>query len=96
MAISDLIQIVSWSLWIVAGVVVALVATGFSCCKRMVIYNLLVGISLAVIGGVASALSDGDATKGQLIVSVLVACLYSGAGVFVLNMLARPTRLLSH
>lgn len=96
MALSDLIQVVSWSLWIVVGVVIALVATGFSCCKRMVIYNLLVGVVLAIVGGMASSLNGGDMTKGQLIVSVLVACLCSGAGVYVLNMLARPTRLLHH
>lgn len=96
MALTELIQIVSWSLWIVAGIVIALIAAGFSGGKRMIFYDLLVGVVLAITGGICSSVSGGDMTKVQLIVSVLVACLCSGAGVYVLNMLARPTRLLNH
>lgn len=85
----ELVEIVTWSLWVAVGVTVALVSAGFYGGRRMLGYDLFVGVVASVLGGWCSSVLGGDMTKGQLIVSVLCAFLFSCAGVYILNRVVR-------
>lgn len=89
MQLTELIEIVSWSLWIIAGIVIGLIAAYLGGVRGMIIYDVIVGVIASVLGGFCSALWGGDMTKSQLIVSVLVACFTSGCGVLILNRLCK-------
>ena len=85
MELVELIEVVTWSLWVAIGIVVALVAAGFvGGCKRLG-YDLFVGVVASILGGWCSSVLGGDATKGQLIVSVLCAFFFSVLCVYILN-----------
>ncbi len=92
MTIAD-IEILTWILWVVAGLVVAFIAAGLFGGRRLLGYDLLVGVVCSILGGWCSAVIAGDATRSQLIVSVLCAVLLSVLGVYILNRRAlRGTR----
>ena len=82
-------EILTWILWIAAGIVCGLVAAGLGGGRRMLVYDLVVGIVLSILGGWCSAVFAGDAVKSQLIVSVLCSTLLSGLGVYILNKTSR-------
>lgn len=85
MELVELIEVVSWSLWVAVGIVVALVASGFVGGSRRLGYNLFVGVVASILGGWCSSVIGGDMTKAQLIVSVLVAMFFSVLCVVILN-----------
>lgn len=87
MTIAD-IEILTWCLWVIAGLVVAFVAAGLFGGRRMLGYDLLVGVVCSILGGFCSAVIAGDQTKSQLIVSVLCAVLLGVLGIYMLNRIA--------
>ena len=92
MSLVELIEIVTWSLWVAVGIVVALVASGFVGGSKRLGYNLFVGVTTSILGGWCSAVIAGDATKAQLIVSVLCAFLFSVLAVYILNRAVRKDK----
>lgn len=89
MELTELIEIVTWSLWIAVGIVVALVSAGYVGGRRRLGYDLFVGVVSSIGGGWCSSVIYGDATKGQLIVSVLCAVFASVLCVYILNRLVK-------
>lgn len=85
MELVELIEVVTWSLWVAVGIVVALVAAGFVGGRQRLGYDLFVGVVTSVLGGWCSMVIAGDATKSQLIVSVLCALFASVLCVWILN-----------
>lgn len=83
------IEVLTWSLWVAVGIVIALVAAGFQGGRRLLGYDLFVGVVCSILGGWCSATIAGDGSKGQLIVSVLFAVFCAVIGVWVLNRMAR-------
>lgn len=90
MELAELIEVVSWSLWVAVGIVVALVSAGFAGGRKRLGYDLFVGVVGSVLGGWCSGVLGGDVTKAGLIVSVLVAFLVSAAAVYILNRVITP------
>lgn len=88
----ELVEVVSWTLWVGVGIIMALVSAGFYGGRRMLGYDLATGVITSILGGWCSSMCGGDMTKGQLIVSVLVACLFSGIALVILNWMARPRK----
>lgn len=89
MELTELIEIVTWSLWIAVGIVVALVSAGLQGGSRRLGYDLFVGVVASVLGGWCSSVIAGDTTKAQLIVSVLCALFFSVLAVYILNRVVR-------
>ena len=85
MELTELIEVVTWSLWVAVGIVVALVSAGFEGGRKRLGCDLFVGVVASVLGGWCSSVIAGDATKGQLIVSVLCAFFFSVLCVYILN-----------
>ena len=92
MELQELIEVVSWSLWVAIGIIVALVSAGFYGGRRMLAMDLATGLVASILGGWCSSIFGGDMTKSQLIVSALVAFLLSVAAVWLVNYLARPRK----
>lgn len=92
MELTELIEIVTWSLWVAVGIVVALVSAGFRGGRSMLGYDLFVGVVCSILGGWCSSMLGGDMTKGQLIVSVLCAVFASILGVMILNRASRSAK----
>ena len=92
MNFAELVEVVSWSLWVAVGIVVALVASGFVGGQRRLGYNLFVGVAASVLGGWCSSVIGGDMTKGQLIVTVLSSMFFSILCVYILNSVLRRRR----
>lgn len=89
MELTELIEVVTWSLWVAVGIVVALVSAGFVGGRRRLGADLFVGVVSSVLGGWCSSVIYGDASKGQLIVSVLFAFFVSVICVWVLNRMVK-------
>lgn len=88
MTIAD-IEILTWIIWVAAGIIVALIAAGLYGGRKILGNDLFVGVVASVLGGWCSAMIAGDATKSQLIVSSLCAVLFSVLAIYILNILAR-------
>ena len=88
MELTELIEVVTWSLWIAVGIVVALVSAGFVGGRKRLGYDLFVGVTASDLGGWCSAVIAGDNSKSTLIVSVLCAVFASVLCVWILNRLS--------
>lgn len=73
------------ALWVAVGLVVACVADSLMGGRRTIVYDVILGLVASLFGGYFSSAMMGDATKGQLIVSVLCAAFLSGAAVYIFN-----------
>lgn len=88
MTIAD-IEILTWILWVAAGIIIALIAAGLYGGRKMLGNDLFVGVVSSILGGWCSAVIAGDASQSQLIVSTLCAVLFSALAVYILNYIAR-------
>ena len=85
MQLAELIEIVSWALWIGVGIVVGLVAAGYMGGRKMLSADLFTGLISAILGGWLYTIAVGNQTKAQLIVSVLCAVILSVISILILN-----------
>lgn len=92
MELTELIEVVTWSLWVAVGIVVGLVSAGFLGGRRMLAYDLCMGLVGAIAGGWGYAVAMGQGTRTDLVISVLCAFFVSVMAVYVLNLANRPRK----
>lgn len=91
------LEVSTWLMWVGAGIVVSLVSAGFYGGRRMLGYDLFVGVVCALLGGWCSAYIAGENIPQLAIVSVLCAVLLAVVGVWLLNRYSmRSTRNRKH
>lgn len=83
------IEIGSTIMWVCVGVACAIATAMMSGGRRMLPYDLLIGVVAALAGGWASTMALGDATRLQFIVATLTALFLAGIALLVFNLLAR-------
>lgn len=81
------IEVTTWIIWVGAGLAVAFVAAGLLGGRKMLGYDLFVGIAGSILGGFCSACIAGDSTVSELIMSVMFSVFLSILGVYLLNRL---------
>lgn len=75
----------AWASWIIIGIVCGLMASYFLPGRRIVAFDVIIGLLGAVIGGWASALAIGDHTPQHFAIAALVALFISGAALWIYN-----------
>lgn len=86
MSIQD-IEITTWLLWVAIGIVTALLAAALFGGRRLLGFDLFVGLVGAVAGGFGSVLIIGDNTPGLMIISSMTAFFCCLLTVYVYNRL---------
>ena len=77
--------VVSWLIWLLAGLVAGVVAAMAYGGRRLLLYDLLVGGVGALCGGYICAMLEGDDTPQLSIISILCAVFLAGIVLWVFN-----------
>lgn len=75
----------AWSSWIIIGVVAGLMCGYVLPGRRIVVFDIIIGLLGAIIGGWSSALAIGDHTPQNFAIAALVALFVSGAALWIYN-----------
>lgn len=73
--------------WIIVGIVGGLLAAMISGGKRLVVYDIVIGIVGAIAGGWGSAIVVGDSSQYQYVISVLTAVFVAALAMWLFNVL---------
>lgn len=73
--------------WIIVGIVGGLLAAMISGGKRLVVYDIIIGIVGAIAGGWGSAIVVGDSSQYQYVISVLTAVFVAALAMWLFNVL---------
>lgn len=73
--------------WLAIGAVSAVITAMFAGGRRMLLYDITVGVVSAMAGGWGSVVMMGDNTRQMYIISCLTAVLFAGAALWVFNMM---------
>lgn len=82
------IEVTTWLLWVAVGIVMALVCAWKFGGRKLLGYDLFVGVVCSIAGGWGSAIVLGDSFKSQMIISVLSAVFVGAIGLYILNKIA--------
>lgn len=86
------IEIDSWLAWTAIGVVGGIVCSMIYGGRRLLIYDLILGLAAAIVGGWGSVLALGDSSRQTFIMSVLTSLLLAAAVLWIFNTLATPRK----
>lgn len=84
------LEIDSWLAWLAIGVVGGIICSMIYGGRRLLLYDLILGLAGAVVGGWGSALALGDNSRQTFIMSVLTSLFLAAAVLWVFNTLATP------
>lgn len=65
--------ILVWVVWVLIGLFEALVAQRFTSSRRILMFDIIVGIAFAVLGGYASVCCFGETPVKKFLISLLAA-----------------------
>lgn len=83
------IEVGSTLMWLCIGIVCAIVCAMFVGGRRMLLYDMIIGVAASIAGGWGSSVALGDASRLQFIIAALTALLFSGAALVIFNYLSR-------
>lgn len=75
----------AWGSWIIIGIVAGLMCGYFLPGHRIMIFDIVIGLLGAIIGGWASAIMIGDHTPQAFAIAALVALFVSGGILWIYN-----------
>lgn len=82
----------AWASWIIIGIVAGLMASFFLPGKRLMWFDILIGLCGAIAGGWCSAFAIGDHTPQSFAIAALVALFIAGAALWLYNTLMSKTK----
>ena len=82
----------AWASWIIIGIVAGLMASYFLPGKRLVWFDILIGLVGSIAGGWCAAIAIGDHTPQSFAIAALVALFIAGAALWLYNTLMSRTK----
>lgn len=75
----------AWASWILIGIVAGLMAFYFLPGRRIMLFDILIGLIGIIAGGWGSAITIGDHTPQTFATAALIALFIAGAALWIYN-----------